>query len=166
MSIQFFVRVLSFYQIWGPPYANFRNGRASEGGNVTDLNNSSENTSPRKWERIMFAEACKTKNITIIFTSSLAPYIVSNTINVTPSSKLLMKFSLSIWCVFTNNYQNSTLFLPYFLVSWFPEGIGNNFFSRFHHFLYKILKRVIEIKVDGVFIIISDNISTENENIK
>lgn len=39
--------------------ASFEIGIASDVGNVTERNNSSEKTSPRKWESIVFAEACK-----------------------------------------------------------------------------------------------------------
>lgn len=41
-------------------YAIFETGMLSDGGNVTDRNSSSEQTSPKKWERIVLADACKT----------------------------------------------------------------------------------------------------------
>lgn len=101
----------SFYQTWGIPYANFRNGRASDGGNVTDLNNSSEKRSPRKWERIVFAEACKGKNNITYYLkpTTVAPYILSNTINVTHISWLLSEFFISIWNALINKYKNTTI---------------------------------------------------------
>lgn len=41
-------------------YAILGTGMLSDGGNVTDRNSSSELTSPKKWERIVLADACKT----------------------------------------------------------------------------------------------------------
>lgn len=41
-------------------YAGFGTGAASTYGNVTDRSSSNENASPKKWERIVLAEACKT----------------------------------------------------------------------------------------------------------
>lgn len=39
-------------------YATLGMGTLSDGGNVTDRNNSNEQTIPRKCERIAFADAC------------------------------------------------------------------------------------------------------------
>ncbi|THF95411.1 hypothetical protein TEA_026543 [Camellia sinensis var. sinensis] len=41
-----------------PGYAILGTGLLSDGGKVTDRNSSSEETSPKKWERIVFADAC------------------------------------------------------------------------------------------------------------
>lgn len=39
-------------------YVTLKTGMLSEGGSVTDRNSSNEKTSPKKCERIVFAEAC------------------------------------------------------------------------------------------------------------